>query len=90
MTGRYLLSAVLSFSLLAGLGPPSVGRARSVCWVSANAGKLIGKRVRVSGYVVDLSSHGFVLTGKRGCDGSLASSWSGFPGRLLGGGLLGE
>jgi hypothetical protein len=36
-----------------------------VCQVARDAAKLIGKRVRVEGYVWNLSSHGFVLTGKR-------------------------
>ena len=37
----------------------------SVCQVIRDAGKLIGKRLRVEGYIWDLDTHGFVLTGKR-------------------------
>jgi hypothetical protein len=39
----------------------------SVCVASANAPKLAGKRIRVEGYIFDLSSHGFVLASKRSC-----------------------
>ena len=38
-----------------------------VCRIAASPKNWIGKAVRVEGYVVDLSSHGFVLTGGRGC-----------------------
>jgi hypothetical protein len=37
----------------------------AVCQVARDAAKMIGQRVRVEGYVWDLGSHGFVLTGKR-------------------------
>lgn len=40
-----------------------------VCRIAATPKNWIGKAVRVEGYVVDLSSHGFVLTGGRGCMG---------------------
>lgn len=45
------------------------GRTLPVCHVSADAAKFIGKRVRVEGYIFDLSSHGFVLASKRNCKG---------------------
>lgn len=40
-----------------------------VCRVSAIPANWIGKKVRVEGYIVDLSSHGFVLVSARGCTG---------------------
>jgi hypothetical protein len=44
----------------------------SICQVSRDAAKLIGKRLRVEGYVFNLGSHGFVLVGKRReCEGQL-------------------
>ena len=36
-----------------------------VCQVARHASDLIGHRVRVEGYVLDLGSHGFVLVGRR-------------------------
>lgn len=43
-----------------------------VCQVIRDARELIGKRVQVDGYVQNLGSHGFVLTGRRSdCDGIL-------------------
>jgi len=39
----------------------------SVCAASESATKFIGKRVRVEGYIFDLSSHGFVLASDRTC-----------------------
>jgi hypothetical protein len=44
----------------------------SVCKVASDAAKLIGKRLRVDGYVSNLGAHGFVLVGKRrDCEGQL-------------------
>ena len=39
--------------------------ATSVCELARNAAKLTGKRLQVEGYILSLSSHGFVLVGKR-------------------------
>ena len=48
-----------------------------VCEVARDAAELIGKRVRVEGYIWDLSSHGFVLTGKRrDCKVGQLSLWT--------------
>jgi hypothetical protein len=57
-----ILVGVLSPSAAAAAVQPS---AVPVCQIAHDAAKLIGKRVRVSGYIWDLSSHGFVLTSKR-------------------------
>lgn len=52
-------------------------RAVPVCQVARNAEALIGKRVRVEGYVLNLSSHGLVLTAKRrDCDAGQLSLWT--------------
>jgi hypothetical protein len=40
-----------------------------VCRIAATPEDWIGKAVHVEGYVVDLSSHGFVLTGGGECTG---------------------
>ena len=57
-----IIVGVLNPSMAVAAGKPAPS---SVCQVARDAAKLIGKRVRVEGYVWDLSSHGFVLTGKR-------------------------
>jgi hypothetical protein len=43
----------------------------SICSLGDGHKLVIGQRIRVSGYVDDLGSHGFVLTGKRGCLGQI-------------------
>ena len=40
-----------------------------VCRVAAQSADWIGKVVRVEGYVVNLGTHGYVLTSGRGCAG---------------------
>ena len=57
-------------SILLSLGSTSSGygehpRTSSACQVAHDAARLIGKRVRVEGYIWNLSSHGFVLAGRR-------------------------
>jgi hypothetical protein len=54
-------SVVVPAHAIAALQPAST----SVCDVSRDAGKLIGRRLRVEGYVLNLGSHGLVLTGAR-------------------------
>lgn len=44
-----------------------------VCQIARDAAKLIGQRVRVEGYVWNLGTHGFVLTGERQCKSGLLS-----------------
>jgi len=47
----------------------SVLRAKpaSACQIAREARKLIGKTVKVEGYIADLSSHGLALVGKQRC-----------------------
>lgn len=48
------------------------GAATPVCQVIRNDANLIGKQVTIEGYIFDLGSHGFALTGKRReCTGAL-------------------
>jgi len=61
-------SLLIPASAIAAAKPAST----SVCQVSRDASKLIGKRLRVDGYVSNLGTHGFVLVGKRqDCEGKL-------------------
>ena len=48
---------------------PSGQSAIDVCRIAAAPENWIGAKVRVEGYVIDLSSHGFVLVSGRGCTG---------------------
>lgn len=49
----------------------------TVCQVARDAAKLIGRRVRVEGYIFDLSSHGFVLIDKRqACKAGQLGLWT--------------
>lgn len=58
---------LLLMIIMGALSPSVAGQSAPapVCEVARDAAKLIGKRVRVEGYVWDLGSHGFVLTGRR-------------------------
>ena len=47
-----------------------------ICQISRDAAKLIGKRVKVEGYIFNLGSHGFVLTGKRRDCNAVLGLWT--------------
>jgi hypothetical protein len=62
----FLRCALVGFILIPNNATAAVWPASTpVCQASRDARKLIGKRVRVEGYILNLSSHGFVLTSKR-------------------------
>lgn len=72
------MKAFVLYAVLGGVVIPSPSTAAgksasaSVCHVIRDARELIGERVQVDGYVQDLGSHGFVLTGmRRNCAGIL-------------------
>lgn len=69
-----IIVGVLNPSMAVVAGQPAPA---PVCQVARDAAKLIGKQMRVEGYVWDLGSHGFVLTGKRqDCKVGQLSLWT--------------
>lgn len=62
---RLLVLGAIIVGALCQSMPVAAGQPAHVCQVSHAAAKLIGKRLRVEGYIWDLGSHGFVLSGKR-------------------------
>ena len=60
-----LLAVALGAAAKPASGAPQ--KPLSVCTVSTDAPRFVGKRVRVEGYIFDLGSHGFVLASKRSC-----------------------